>query len=83
MMRLELAAMARLKLSEGHALDLWIGRQEAALDSLVTQRMGLDPPFPGHRLAMQMNAPADPWVGHITTSKDGRFRDSKWLVVRP
>lgn len=82
MLRVELAVMDRLGFEKDRALDLWLGMQEHALGALVVRWMGMDPPFPEHRLAMQRNAPEDPWCAHITTSKDGRFRDSKWLVVR-
>jgi hypothetical protein len=82
MLRVDLKVCERIGLVVGRELDMWIAAQEQALDALVKHLEGYPPPFPGKRLTCQQVAPSDPWVRHIVTSGEGRWRDSKWLVEK-
>ena len=83
MLRVDVSQCGRLGLPVGLDLDRWILKQEDALHALVVPLEGQAPPFPGKRLhLMPVNPSADSWSLHISTSGNGRFRDSKWLVAQ-
>ena len=83
MLRVDAAACERLDLEKGRDLDRWIMAREAAVEALVKASDGYTPPFAGHRLSVQHASPESDWAVHLADAANGRFRDSKWLVVRP
>lgn len=80
MLRADTDLARTLGLPTDRQLDLFLAAQEGALNALCLPWDGRAPPLPRRKLALDIQAPDDAWVGHITTS--GRFRASNWFVLR-
>lgn len=64
-------------------IDRFFMVHEHALNVLVLSWKGKPAPFEGLALRLSQVSPTDSWVGHINTSKDGKWRCSHWILVTP